>query len=314
MKKIIIILLIFSSLIGDEKKVIEEKVQPKNNPIKIEARLRDRTFIIGSLENQSIVVTTKYGNLNIDLGDINKIEFGMKISSSEESKLKQYISELKNGNEKDSQNAESKILDMGISVLPSLYKYSEKENNENQKLNSIIIELESTTSDDENISYNDKIFLNDDSIFSGEVNQENLIFKTNYGVLKAEKEKISNILFYSSLESGGLKKVYKLPANIYIPVNNTSSQTGYLDTKISIRKGETFEIKATGEISLASLSNSKFTPIGDSSKGSWMNIPFGALAAKIGVNGQPFLIGKRYKGIAKESGVIYLTISETVYN
>jgi hypothetical protein len=160
----------------------------------------------------------------------------------------------------------------------------------------------------------DKIILNDESTFTGEILLENLQIKTLYGILKFTKEQAASIQFINEGKPGlSFRKQFLLPANTYISANNATGG-GYLNTKIFVKKGETIEIKATGEITLASLSNLKVTPEGNPSQGSWMNIPFGGLAGKIGNNGTLFLIGKKYKAIAKESGYLFLTISETVFN
>lgn len=65
---------------------------------------------------------------------------------------------------------------------------------------------------------------------------------------------------------------------------------------------------------MASLSNLSFTPEGKSEQGSWGNIPYGALAGKIGEKGEPFLIGNKLNAVAKETSSLYLTISETLAN
>ena len=92
---------------------------------------------------------------------------------------------------------------------------------------------------------------------------------------------------------------------------------GWLNTGIFLEKGTSFAIIASGEVTLASLSNNIYTPEGKkgSSYKNTSNYPtYGNVIYKIGENGTLYKASSKEKVIAKESGTLYLSIYETVYN
>ncbi len=218
--------------------------------IRAEVQLRDKTFLVGQLDAKEINLKTPHGNLAIQLQYITKIEFGLKASTKVRAKIKELIKNLNSPEEEIAQDAERKILEIGLEALPILYKENEK--NASDKIANIILEMETMNGTDSYVTELDKIILNDDSNFTGEISLENVQIKTLYGSLKFTKEQATSIQFINEGKSGlSFRKEILVPANTYIPINNIADG-GFLNTKIFVKKGETIEIRASGEVTLES--------------------------------------------------------------
>ncbi|MGZ4043214.1 MAG: hypothetical protein ACXVO9_08430, partial [Bacteroidia bacterium] len=108
---------------------------------------------------------------------------------------------------------------------------------------------------------------------------------------------------------------------------------GWLKTGVTLKAGQRFTITANGEVTLASLSNSKYKPDGSSkaegaadytkpynsgeegeySSGGYPT--YGQVVYKIGESSTETLkAGAKFSGTAKTSGVLMIAIYETVYN
>ena len=96
---------------------------------------------------------------------------------------------------------------------------------------------------------------------------------------------------------------------------------GWLNTGIKIKTGQKININASGEIILASLSGAKYTPDGaansttseyESESSTYPT--YGNLIFKIGDKGESIKAGSKYNNTAKDSGTLFLSIYETVYN
>ncbi len=89
------------------------------------------------------------------------------------------------------------------------------------------------------------------------------------------------------------------------------SNVAWTKTEYKINTGEKLEIITTGEITIST--GLKCSPVGianstDSCVLKTAN--YGSIIAKIGENGQPFLVGERLNTKVTESGTIYLGIND----
>ena len=151
--------------------------------------------------------------------------------------------------------------------------------------------------------------------------------KTEYGNLSVPKEKIKSMDISYSEPSNGNEMVLKLMASKHISGNQTG---GWLKTGINLKQGQKFTITATGEVTLASLSNQKYKPDGSYIATNGTSYPaatttddysssaypvYGNVVYKIGETSYDLLrVGSKFTGTAKTSGMLLLSIYETVYN
>jgi len=130
------------------------------------------------------------------------------------------------------------------------------------------------------------------------------------------------------MEPGSGEYSFKLNATKNISGNTNG---GWLKTGVVLKNGQRFSLVSNGEVTLASLSNSKYKPDGSSKTETateWIK-PYGAeddgvsggypsygqVVYKIGDGSTENLkAGAKFNGTAKKSGMLYISIYETVYN
>ena len=155
----------------------------------------------------------------------------------------------------------------------------------------------------------------------GKYEFKNIELKTEYGTLTIPRNKINKIdvMYYDASEAAGMK-TFKLFASTHISSNQNG---GWLKTGIMVKSGQHINISASGEVTLASLSNGKYNPNGAVSSSyedeygyeSTSTYPtYGNVVYKVGETGTTIKAGSNYKGMVVNGGMLYLSIYETVYN
>lgn len=97
-------------------------------------------------------------------------------------------------------------------------------------------------------------------------------------------------------------------ANITVPCEKT-----WTKTSVKVRPGQRISVTAVGQLQAGDLT---FGPEGTTSHPEWAayslvaDWPHLALVGKLGEDGEPFLIGRSYSGLAVQGGVLYLGIND----
>lgn len=279
----------------------------------------DGSILYGTAKLQDIKFKTSYGNLNIPLKDVAQIQFGLEKDESIANDINKSIQIVANANDENTiASAKENILKHGLKAIYYLENYLNKNTaTYPENLQDIINDILSTNNIND-YSFEDAIILNNGDKISGTVDFKSIEFtnsflKTN---IPTNVIKSMDISYYDN--SSGISQ-FILKANKHIMANPNG---GWLNTGIKVKKGQTVEISARGEIILASLDNKKYTPdgniVGQESVSGEINDPtyfnYGTLIFKIGTNGKNLKAGTNARYIADESGVLYLSIYETVYS
>lgn len=280
----------------------------------------DGSILYGSAKMKDITLTTPYGILNIQIKDVSQIIFGLEKDECIQSDITKNIQILANtSDEKQIQSASENISKYGLKAVYFLEKFLEKNTSTNsENVQSLLNEILSTYSINE-YSFFDVLVLNNGDRISGNINFKtidfsNEVFKTQIPVSKIKSMDVSYF------ESADGNYSFSVKASKHIMANNNG---GWLNTGVKVKKGQTIEISARGEIVLASLDNKKYAPDGNVAGETPLPPPedvgseyfnYGTLIFKIGQNGKKLRAGSSTKYIADADGIIYLTIYETVYN
>ena len=284
--------------------------------------LRDGDVISGQAQMKSVTLETKYGKLVIPIKDVNEIEVGVSPDNANKTKYINLAKQLASGTEELAKKAFDQLLDAPIGAIPILEEFAFSDESvelvylPGYSLNEVINALKGKYNL-QNYSPEDIISINYQYRMGGQYNFKNISLKTEFGTLNIPKEKISKIeVFYNDPNNKNL--TFKLIASKHISGNPDG---GWLRTGIYVKAGQTITINASGIITLASLSNNQYTPDGKSDEtydGDYIakdNYPtYGNVVFKIGESGEIQKAGSHYTGVASRSGVLYLSIYETVYN
>ena len=144
---------------------------------------------------------------------------------------------------------------------------------------------------------------------------QDIILETSYGRIKVARKNIESIDIKTMAAEGFSKdNSFKVFANRYVLGNK---EEAWLNTGILVKKGQEIKITADGEISLASLSGNKYSPDGgvNGSPGPTdKKLNYGNLVFRISQNGTPIKAGDNLKITAERTGIIFISIYETVFN
>ena len=284
--------------------------------------LRDGSIYNGSISIKNVDLQTDYGKLAIPLKNVTSIEVGLTPDRTNKTKLENLCSQLSNEIEETRKIAYDELLKIKPAEIYILqdYLYSDKYTpaiDNLWTLDQLISEIKSKLNLDDNIQEKDNISIDGQYLMGGIFTFPSVEIKTEFGALTIPKEKISRIeVTYVPSTGGENTKIINLAASKYISGNPNG---GWYRTGINVAKGQRIIISATGEVTLASLSNAKYNPNGaagseESYVGSSAYPTYGQLVYKIGETGQATTAGAKFNGTMNAGGMLYISIYETVYN
>jgi len=289
--------------------------------------LKDGNVVTGEAKITNLTLTTDYGKLVIPIKNVTSIQLGIHPDNAQKSKLENLVKQLSNSNEEMRSNAYKEITAMSASVIPVLEDISYSSNYipgdfNDYSLNNAISELKAVHSVSNNYKTKDVVFIDYEYNMGGVYTFKTIELKTEYGTLNIPRNKIEKIdvMYYDASEGAGMK-TFKLFANKHISGNKDG---GWLKTGIMVKNGQGIDVVSSGEITLASLSGNSYKPDGSNKSSSSNEFKpntststypsYGNTVYKIGDSGTAVKAGANYKGKATSTGMLYISIYETVYN
>ena len=304
--------------------------------VEVRLTLRDGNTMTGTTKIPAVSLTTDYGKLEVPVKNISSIELGIPTDKSTTDKVIDLVKQLSNASEEVRKNAYTALTNMDIRTIPALssFIYSvkyEPGTYTDYTPEAALSELKGKFNVMDELSTKDVLTIDGEYTMGGTYDFKKLDLKTEYGTLSIPKEKIQHIdVMYAS--SGEGEMVFKLHASKHISANLNG---GWLKTGITVKPGQQINITASGEVSFASLSGSKYKPDGTVSgtaagydygyegegdynanavASTYTYPTYGNVVYKIGEAGTPMKAGAKFNGKANAGGVLYLSIYETVYN
>ncbi len=289
--------------------------------------LKDGSVVTGTTKINNITLITDYGKLEIPIQSVSSIELGIHADNSQKKQIINLIKQLGNSSTEMRESAYKSITALNAAAVPVIedvmfsIDYTPGEFND-FSLTNAINELKANHNISNNYKTKDVVFINYEYNMGGKYSFEKIELKTEYGTLNIPRNKIEKIdvMVFDDSEGGGMK-TFKLFAATHISGNNNG---GWLKTGIMVKNGQGLDIISSGEVTFASLSGNKYKPDGsykgntnDDFKPSTSNSTYpvyGNTVFKIGESGTVISAGANYKGKATATGMVYLSIYETVYN
>lgn len=299
--------------------------------VEIKLTLRDGNVVSGTSKITNISLVTDYGKLEIPVKNVSSLDLGIKEDKIISDKVISLAKQLSNSNEQMRKNAYDELVKMDIRAIVSIseFIYSAKYEPStftDYTAESALSELQSKYNVTDALSSKDVVAIDYEYSIGGTYDFQKIDLKTEYGTLSIPKEKIKHIdvMYSGGAESGEM--IFKLLGTKHISSNTAG---GWLKTGIMVKPGQKLSITANGEITFASLSGSKYKPDGsiagsalpavtdgyegDYNAGSYPT--YGNVVYKIGeASTQIIKAGGKYNGTAQSSGMLYLSVYETVYN
>lgn len=282
--------------------------------------LKNGDKITGNIDVSEILLETDYGKLSFPIADINTINLGLINSSFDKAKLLDLLDIIDSSNKSNTvkERAFDEIIKMNEGAIPFIKSYlqnSKEFNNSDLSVTTLYEVMLSKYNVTKNYSIYDEIKFNEKNSIEGNYSFKNIILETQYGRIKIERKLIKSIDI-KTISNDGFSKdnVFKIFSNKYVSGNQ---EKGWLNTGILVKKGNKIIITADGTIRLASLSGNTYTPDGgvNGTPGPLdKKINYGQLLFKVGQNGKVQKAGDNIKIEASKTGILYLSIFETVFN
>lgn len=286
-------------------------------------KLRNVNIVTGKSELKSVNFDTKYGKLILPVEDLSQINFGIIPNKKVQQKVDAFVDILQSGNEKTCKQTFQSLIEAEISAIPILESYMEEDNSIFEEYSvAAALDFLKEKYEVKEFLENDIIKLLDDYAFPGISDINQITLKTEFGDLTIPRDSIEIMDVIQPMDNSNGLKIFKLEANKHVSAN---AQGGWLKTNIKLKKGQKFSISSKGEIVMASLSNQPHKPSGSylPPGGTWTagndNTPggsaiFGNVVYKIGNEGVMLKAGTKIETVANQSGMLYLSIYETVFN
>ena len=288
--------------------------------------LKDGSIVTGTTKVSKVSLATEYGNLEIPIKNVSSIELGIVADNSLKNTITSLVSQLYDNNEATRSKAFSSLTALKIGAIPVLEELifsstEEKISFEDFNAEDALSELKMTHNVSSNYKTKDVIVIDNEYNMGGNYDFSSVELKTEYGTLNIPREKIEKIDVLFIDPSNSNSKSLKLNASTHITSN---ANGGWLKTGIVVKANQTITISAKGEIILASLSNNAYKPDGSvknantdsytDSYGTSEYPTYGNVVFKIGEAGAATRAGAKYSKKSTSSGMLYLSIHETVYN
>lgn len=280
--------------------------------------LKNGDVISGNSEILQLDFKTSYGNLNIPIGDVNTVKIGLQNSNFDKSRLLDLLDKLDFGKNQEKENAFDEIVKMNEGAIPFIKSYlnnSKSASNGDMNVAVLYEVMLAKYKVSKNFSLYDEVIYNGKNTVEGTWTFQNIMLETSYGRIKVERRNIESIDVKIMAPAGFSKdNSFKVFANRYVVGNQDE---GWLNTGILVKKGEEISINANGEVVLASLSGNKYTAdagVNGSPGPTDKKINYGNLVFKISQNGDTKKAGDNVTFVADKTGIIYLSIYETVFN
>lgn len=304
------------------------------NQTEMRVTLRDGSSFIGKVLMGKVTLVTDYGKLEIPIQNVTSIELGIISDKTLEPKIVNLIKQMGISDENLRKSAYEELTKMSIGAIGIIrdFIYSEKyvpAEYTDYTPEAALNELKSFHSVNESISDKDIIIIDGVYTIGGMYDFKKIELKTDYGTLTLPKEKINRMDMLYTPSGDANERNFILLGAKHISSNPNG---GWLKTGIMVKYGQTINISATGEITLASLSNNKYKADGkvvgsatgaseygygegDYSYGTASAYPvYGNVVFKINDNGAVQKAGAKFTGNANASGMLFISIYETVYN
>ncbi|MBN8696301.1 MAG: hypothetical protein J0L87_07205 [Bacteroidetes bacterium] len=298
--------------------------------VELKLTMRDGNVMSGTSKIASVSLVTDYGKLEIPIKNVTALDLGISTDKATIDKVNGLIKQLSNSNEQMRKSAYDELIKMDIKAIPAINDivYSSKyepSSFSDYTADAALLELQSKFNVTDGFSSKDVISIDYEYSMGGKYEFTKIDLKTEYGTLSIPKEKIKHIdvMYSGDGENGDF--TFKLLATKHISSNTNG---GWLKTGIMVKNGQKISITASGEVTFASLSGSKYKPDGtivgsttatESYEGDYnygTTYPtYGNVVYKIGESSTQVLkAGAKFNGNAQASGMLYISIYETVYN
>jgi hypothetical protein len=293
---------------GEAQPAAEAETKPKE-PQPPMFYMRDGTRLAGYPDVLEVNVLTAYGKLLIPISEVQRIRLSTVQRKEVGDRLQKLIEQLGSEEFDLREEAMEEIRKLGAPASEALRAALESTDEEvKSRAEKLLGEIGEEEEDDGEedvhlvpLKGEEDEVVTGQFVVMGKVEEASFAVKTRYGRLEFKREDILSVVFIEPLVN---RKKFEVPGN------TLAGRNQWVDTKVELKKGQSFVVVAKGMITLENFGDVTCGPEGTTNAPSVMNnFPAGALVAKVGDSGTPFVAGPKLEGTAKEDGTLRLGIA-----
>ncbi len=267
--------------------------KPRAQPLFV---LKDGTRVAGKMDLPSYPLKTPYGLLVIPAADVMEVRFGKLSDPDFRKRVDLMIRDLGAADVAAREKATRDLSALGAWVGPELAAAAESQDPE---IRSRAAELAAALDDQESEEYTGDLDEVVTRHFSarGELQVKSFAVETQYGKLAIPVKDV-RCVFVSSPEE----------TTKTVAVTGQNTPVSWCDTGIRVGRGDRLAIRAAGSVFLQNWGGA-VSPGGNPQWGQqFPGIATGALVARIGKNGNLFLVGDSHEGVSDREGTLFLAL------
>lgn len=286
---------------------------------RVQVYLKTGDRITGYCSVESFKFTTAYGTLQIPFKNVVSLHLGQpvwnappasvaslikKVQSAPLPEARLAFDSLVNGDATTASWVKTYLSDPGYSPRPH------PEINLGAALE-ILIAANGLAS---SFSVSDQLKLKDQNQLEGNCELQEIKIETAWGNLLFDRMSLAAII--PDAMQNAPAGTFEIPAAFY---STARGETGWLNTGMIAKAGQTIRVKCSGSVVLESLSGKKLFPDGrteaspENQNGPMADLPIGAVSLRMGLNGKSVFALKPGGYKTPATGVVYLSIRELEY-
>jgi hypothetical protein len=275
------------------------------------ARFADGSQVRLTLLEQRVQVQTAYGRLVVPVRELNRIEFGARVTEATQRDVRAAVALLGSKAFEERESASKKLLELGpASYSPLQEAVMSGDLEVARRSKAIVAKLEAAHTEDQLRRRAEDVVHSARFTIVGRIDAEALAVQAKYFGKASLKP---NDLCELEKETSG----NDLPAAILVSAAQYAGPAVvWLETAITVTKGRRLKIVAIGQIDMYPqppwTGQYLATPTGPLAAWAGTMGPDGrkpgVLVGKIGKDGKEFVIGAEYEGEAQDSGKLFMRI------
>ncbi len=299
-----IFVVFFVAIIATSQESAKKGADP---PIRAVAIFRDGDIWNVTILQEDLKVVTKYGELTIPFGEVQKIDFGLHYPDDMEKKIGNFLDRLGNDAYKEREEAQKFLIGTGHLGYPMIKKTAEEPGDleRTKRAKSILKQIkEKVPAELLKLKTHDVVYATE---FMVEGRVDGTAFRAHSRQAGNLNLKFSELLTFHGNNAGKEQK-FEVDALKY-------GGDQWLETNVMVRPNTRLKIAASGQVDLWPQTPGQYMigPKGYTSAGKG-NFMAGSLIGRIGPLGKAFFIGEHCECAPSEEGALFLQIVPSPWN
>lgn len=278
-------------------------------PKHAEVRLGDGSLVRVTILQDTLDVMTKYGKLTIPIEEVRRIDFGLHLPVGADAKIDASIKSLGSAAFKEREEATKTLVHYGPMAMPFVKKAVHSPELEVAHRAIYVAKRISEKHPPELLALKEEDIIQtaEFQVVGRIMNETIKASSAHFGDLNLKLCDLRTLF----VRGGKAGSEWVVDA-----AKHGSAPDQWLDTGITVDPSQRFTLVSEGQVDLWPQGPGQYltSPKGYTAAGKGGTFMAGALVAKVGEHGKPFMVGERFEGSPTEDGKLFLHIVPSPWN